>query len=515
MTNHVDRPNTDDYQALVEGRISPEEYAERLKAAVADEEVRERSSSGQRDRIQELVKGPSVFFSYAHDDRDLARALAIELEKRGAAVWIDEGELRIGDSIIERVAQAIADVDYIVVLVSERSVASPWVAKELSLAATRVLERQGVKVLPIRVGAVRMPAALTDTLYLQLDPNDLPDAANRIYHDLLRHAAEAKRPSPPPPPPSVAASAWDVSPEDLVRDALAAAQRSDRVYLSAVLNALPAAAATAITDLERFRGILDSLAALAGAFIAHDIDDWAPKALRGFERLYNDTFDAYGAPKAQPGSVPSPQLWLEIIIRIEAVGALAVRLQRWDYVRQLGLTPLTAEREAYNPFALRHGLTMAARANLFDRREGDRTVQLSLIVMAKECAERVAQLQADFPPNDQALLNSILQFDALAALTAIAAGGSPDTRFYYTNFARFYSWRTEPAIVGLIDDPAMRQTLFPANDDDLALAISVLNRLAKSEAFRFDGWDGISNPRILAFLDEHPQDEELVRNTLW
>lgn len=114
------------------------------------------------------MSGPSIFISYAHEDGELARALGQALPRRKCPVWIDEGEMRVGDSLIERIATAIREVEFVVALVSEASVGSNWCKKELSLAITGGLGREGVKVLPLRVGNVEMPAALTDTFWLAL-----------------------------------------------------------------------------------------------------------------------------------------------------------------------------------------------------------------------------------------------------------------------------------------------------------------------------------------------------------
>lgn len=43
----------------------------------------------------------STFISYAHEDQWLARELASGLRGAGCRVWIDEGELLIGDSLIQ------------------------------------------------------------------------------------------------------------------------------------------------------------------------------------------------------------------------------------------------------------------------------------------------------------------------------------------------------------------------------------------------------------------------------
>jgi hypothetical protein len=133
---------------------------------------------------------PSVFISYAHEDADLARALALALRRRRCRVWIDEGEMRVGDSLIERIATAIREVEFVVALVSDASVASNWCKKELSLAITGGLGREGVKVLPLRVGQVEMPPALADTFWLDLDPSSVSDAAARIKKDAEAHRAD-------------------------------------------------------------------------------------------------------------------------------------------------------------------------------------------------------------------------------------------------------------------------------------------------------------------------------------
>jgi hypothetical protein len=136
---------------------------------------------------------PSVFISYAHEDADLARALAQALRRRECRVWIDEGEMRIGDSLIERIATAIREVEFVVALVSDASIESNWCKKELSLAITGGLGREGVKVLPLRVGGVEMPPALADTYWLALDPSSVSAAAARIKKDAEAHLADEGR----------------------------------------------------------------------------------------------------------------------------------------------------------------------------------------------------------------------------------------------------------------------------------------------------------------------------------
>jgi len=130
---------------------------------------------------------PQVFINYSHEDIALARSFAAELEARGLTVWIDENELLAGDSIIERIASAVAGVDFFCALVSEAARRSNWCHKELSMAITGELGREGAKVIPLRVGDTEMPETLRDLLWVPLDPHDISAAADRIARDVTRH----------------------------------------------------------------------------------------------------------------------------------------------------------------------------------------------------------------------------------------------------------------------------------------------------------------------------------------
>jgi hypothetical protein len=130
---------------------------------------------------------PTVFISYSHQDKPLALAFARGLQAEGLQVWVDENELLPGDSIIEQVSTAVQDVDFFCPLVSEASRDSRWCQKELSLAMTRGLGREGATILPVRVGDVEMPDSIKDLLYVDLDPTNPGPAITRISRGVRRH----------------------------------------------------------------------------------------------------------------------------------------------------------------------------------------------------------------------------------------------------------------------------------------------------------------------------------------
>lgn len=114
-----------------------------------------------------LLKRPGahVFICHASEDKATARDLASGMERIGAAVWLDESEIRVGDSIVEKISTALDSVTHLLVLLSRHSVARPWVKKELSVALMRQLSEQSIAVLPVRLDDCAIPPILADIKY--------------------------------------------------------------------------------------------------------------------------------------------------------------------------------------------------------------------------------------------------------------------------------------------------------------------------------------------------------------
>lgn len=135
----------------------------------------------------EIVAEPSVFISYNGADREIARGIANALIAAGMVVWIDEGELLIGDSLIEKIAFAIKDTDYLIAIISENSIQSHWCQKEIAMASTYGIMNRSVKVLPVRVGDVDVPPALIDLIYEPLILGKEQNSHSRLVRDITRH----------------------------------------------------------------------------------------------------------------------------------------------------------------------------------------------------------------------------------------------------------------------------------------------------------------------------------------
>lgn len=106
-----------------------------------------------------------VFISYSHEDKDFATNLAVQLVRHKAKVWIDQWELHVGDSIIDRIQSAIQGADALLIILSKTSVSSEWCKKEISSGLLRELEEKRVVVLPAIIENCEIPLFLRGKLY--------------------------------------------------------------------------------------------------------------------------------------------------------------------------------------------------------------------------------------------------------------------------------------------------------------------------------------------------------------
>ena len=102
----------------------------------------------------------SVFISHSWHDKALARRIAETVQAFGGRVWLDEAEIKIGDSLEEKIRQGIDNVDYVIALLSNKSVSSEWVKKELDVAMNQEIAGRRVKVLPILATRCELPGFL-------------------------------------------------------------------------------------------------------------------------------------------------------------------------------------------------------------------------------------------------------------------------------------------------------------------------------------------------------------------
>jgi hypothetical protein len=136
-----------------------------LKPGVVIEDLLDEAAEIKERRHRDEAKKVIAFLSHSSKDKPFIRQLAADLTAKGVGVWLDEQRIRVGDSIPDRIAQGLAESDYFLIAISEKSVQSAWVKKELSNALIHEIERRRVIILPLKLDDTLMPQALIDKKY--------------------------------------------------------------------------------------------------------------------------------------------------------------------------------------------------------------------------------------------------------------------------------------------------------------------------------------------------------------
>jgi hypothetical protein len=134
--------------------------------------------------------------SHNHKDKAFVRKLAERLDSHGIRTWVDEAEIRVGDSLITKIESAIKDFTYLGVILSPNSVKSQWVRKEVNIALTQEIVGTQVKVLPLLIESCEIPGFLSDKLYADFT-KDFEDGFDtllrRLNDDLHDQRHKGKR----------------------------------------------------------------------------------------------------------------------------------------------------------------------------------------------------------------------------------------------------------------------------------------------------------------------------------
>jgi hypothetical protein len=292
-----------------------------------------------------------------------------------------------------------------------------------------------------------------------------------------------------------AAVTWKLDAEGFDQLVTELMRRGDDIPLRQLLIRVPAEAARLhqADDADELSTLLARLASVGALAIQFGRAEWLDRTLTAFVSIYDLGFDSSGYER---NSRSDTSLWIDILAHVYGLGGLAARLGEWAAVRKLADRRPSGEAFDHYGSWLRHGLTMGLRAHILERGAG-------LIDRGRNVVRAVAAIHPDLQVEDEAILDSLCQFDAIGCLVVIGERGSTDSSNFYPNFAGYFSRRTEPAIARLISDHAMRQAVFDGDDRSLADAlVAVLERAAK-ESFWVGAWDGVDSQAIARFIAEH------------
>jgi hypothetical protein len=111
--------------------------------------VHRRRAEESPDAPEQDAREFDVFISHASEDKDeIVRPLAQALQSGGLEVWYDEFELRIGDSLRQKIDKGLANSRFGIVVLSQAFLGKGWTNYELDGLVTRSVTGEQI-LLPI------------------------------------------------------------------------------------------------------------------------------------------------------------------------------------------------------------------------------------------------------------------------------------------------------------------------------------------------------------------------------
>jgi hypothetical protein len=116
------------------------------------------------------MSAPKVFLSHASEDKDrFVLDFARQLRENGVDAWLDQWEMKPGDSLVEKIfEEGLKEARAVIVVLSKVSVQKPWVQEELNTSVVNRISR-GTRLIPVVIDDCEIPESLRSTLWQRVD----------------------------------------------------------------------------------------------------------------------------------------------------------------------------------------------------------------------------------------------------------------------------------------------------------------------------------------------------------
>lgn len=180
------------------GRFNPRyEVKKGLIIGNRCEWTKEHTNQLEKDKVR-------IFVSYSTADRQrvlkVVNRLKLEIDHRGLYYdfWLDLWRIRGGDNIQDKIVEGIKDCDYLLLMVSKKSMASGWVNQEWKTKFQEEINTGKVKIIAVFVDNLSMdglPDFLKQKKAISLFKGNsiLPDSMQGLCNDICAHVKENTR----------------------------------------------------------------------------------------------------------------------------------------------------------------------------------------------------------------------------------------------------------------------------------------------------------------------------------
>jgi hypothetical protein len=142
-------------------------------------EITDRRLSAEYGKVERDV---IAFLSHSSHDKGNVRMIYDDLLHLGVKVWMDEVQIKVGDSIVEKISEGLKSSKFLLLVLSEHSVKSVWTKREWNSFLAHQLSTADVRIRPILLEDCDIPMILKDIKYADF---------RERYHDGLKEILAA------------------------------------------------------------------------------------------------------------------------------------------------------------------------------------------------------------------------------------------------------------------------------------------------------------------------------------
>ena len=129
----------------------------------------------------------NAFISYASEDEDFAQQLYTDLKNMAYSQNLDiffaKESIKIGDSVVEKIEQALININYFILVLSKNTSESEWVRNERETVLYYKHKGKQIKIIPIIIGDVEIPPLLVSNLHIDFQ-NDYQKGLQKLIKTL-------------------------------------------------------------------------------------------------------------------------------------------------------------------------------------------------------------------------------------------------------------------------------------------------------------------------------------------
>ena len=115
--------------------------------------------------------GHKLFISHSSKDKAWANCLFADLVEHGHTPWLDDRNIKAGESIPKEILSALESSDYLLLILTPDSVNSSWVSTEWQTLFWNEINKQKTIIIPLLLSDCEIPLFLATKKYIDFREN--------------------------------------------------------------------------------------------------------------------------------------------------------------------------------------------------------------------------------------------------------------------------------------------------------------------------------------------------------